>query len=151
MPINELAINSLLDMAVKSDSSDRVYFVEGGNLMTAIEFFTRITGQRLTRTDLSMRASGGFFVRTYQDAVLPINVMVRGGSSSDVSYTRMVHILSHDHQLVDASESSQVAHGVPTLDITSPGSLLAVPRIVNAVGRVEFKFTTRFQYETTKY
>lgn len=152
MPINEQVINNLLDNATPSNSSDRVYFVEPGNMMTAMSYFKRITGQQLGLDALSQKASGGFFVHTYNGMIngQQVNVNLRGGSTSDVTYTRLVHVLSVSHQLVDAEETSQVAHGVPTIDITNPGALNGVPRLQNAQGRVEFKFTNRFSYEATR-
>lgn len=59
MPINEQVINNLLDNATPSSSSNRVYFVEPGNMMTAMSYFKRITGQQLGLDALSLHAIGG--------------------------------------------------------------------------------------------
>ena len=153
MAIDQDQINRLLDVTSRSDSSDRVFFVDDGNLMTAITWFGRITGTQLSREDLHGRkATGGFFLHTHNDAIggTAVNVTLRGGSSSSITTDRKVHIFTQDHQLLEEIDTSDTTPGCPTIDITNPGALGRVPRVVTCDGRIEIKFTTRFAYESNR-
>ncbi|MCB1955300.1 MAG: hypothetical protein KDG55_06465 [Rhodocyclaceae bacterium] len=149
MAIDQDQINLLLDSAQTSAQSNRVFMVERGNMMTAILWFNRITGQRLSLTDLSRnKAAGGFFVHTYTGSVdgKPVNVNLRGGSSSTITTERHTTILSKDYRLLGEIESSSTTAGCPTIDITNPQSLGKVPRVLHCEGRIEVKFTTTFEH-----
>lgn len=157
MPIDQDQINRLLDISTESTQSDRVFMIEGGNMATAIDWFKRITGQQLSLFDLTRakasgdtraKQSGGFFIHTYQGTVngQQVNVNLRGGSSSSIVTERLVTLMTRDFRYLGEAEYSTTTPGCPTIDITNPGALGAVPRIVNCKGRVEFKFTTTFVY-----
>ena len=153
MAIDQDQINLLLDVAEPSDSSDRVFFIEKGNMMTAINYFKKITGEALSLQQLTSRkASGGFYLYTHKGRIgqKDVNVTVRGGSSSSVTSVRDVYIFTKDYQLLGHHSAETTTPGVPTLDITNPGALGQVPRIVTCEGRVEFKFTTRYEYVSNR-
>ena len=149
MPINQDQINLLLDSATVSTQSNRVFMVERGNMMTAIQWFTKITGQRLSMRDLTdMRAAGGFFIHTFNGIVdgNPVNVNLRGGSSSSITTEKLVMLMTKDYQVLGEVRSTSTTAGCPTIDITNPQNLGAVPRVVTLKDRFEIKFTTTFVY-----
>lgn len=147
MPINQDQINLLLDRSNLSTESNRVFIFEKGNMMTAIQWFTRITGQRLSLGDINRRrADGGFFIHTYQGVAEDINVNLRGGSSSSITTNSLTVLMTHDYRFLDQIESSSVTAGCPTIDITNPQNLGQVPRVLNCEGRIEIKFTTTYRY-----
>lgn len=149
MPIDQDQINLLLDIATPSTQSNRVFMVEKGNMMTAINWFTKITGQQLSLFDLIRnKAAGGFFIHTYNGSIngQPVNVNLRGGSSSSITTERLVLIMSNQYTARDEIWTSSTTPGCPTIDITNPQNLGQVPRVVTCDGRIEIKFTTTFQY-----
>lgn len=149
MPINQMQINRLLDIASPSTQSDRVFMVEKGNMMTAIQWFAKITGQRLSLTDLtSLKASGGFFIHTHNGTVdgKPVNVNLRGGSSSSITTEKLVMLMTKDYRYLGDVESSSTTPGCPTIDITNPQNLAEVPRVITCNGRIEIKFATTHVY-----
>ncbi|HEX4948704.1 MAG TPA: hypothetical protein VFZ34_18655 [Blastocatellia bacterium] len=153
MAINQGEINILLGQAASVPNTDRVFFVEPGNMMTALHWFKRITGVELSLPQLTQRkAEGGFFFYTHQDNVngVAVNVTIRGGSSSPVSTTREVYTYTHDYQPLSNTESQSVLPGVPTLELTNPQAMAEVPKFLTLNGRVEFKFTNRTQVEIVR-
>lgn len=147
MPINQNEISNLLSRASPSSQSDRVFMVEGGNMMTAIDWFRRITGQALSLADLSRnKATGGFFIHTYNGTVngAPVNVNLRGGSSSTITTEKHVLLMTQGHQYLGEIDSSSTTAGCPTLDITNPQNLTLVPSVAHCQGRIEIKFTTTY-------
>lgn len=139
MPINQDAVNSLIDNSIPSETSNRVYFVEPANLMTAIDFFKRITGQGVPSLTSMNVAAGGFFFHTHSENIdgSRVNVTLRGGSSSIVPISRTLCTPSGDER------STYNLPGCTTLDITNPEALSNVPRFSGNATRVEFKFTQR--------
>lgn len=149
MAIDQGAINNLLDTCNPSDQSDRVLMCENANMMTALNWFTKITGQRLSLAQLTgNKAAGGFYLHTHADTVggNAVNVNLRGGSSSTIT-TEYVHdIMTKDHQYLGTVEKTSKTPGCPTIDITNPQHLGQAPRVVNCNGRIEIKFTTTYEY-----
>ncbi|WP_306397480.1 hypothetical protein [Telluria beijingensis] len=149
MPIDQNQINLLLDSSVLSTQSNRVFMVERGNMMTAMSWFTKITGQRLAMADLTrLKAAGGFFIHTYAGNVNgnPVNVNLRGGSSSSITSEKHVMLLTKDYQMLGEIHSTSTTPGCPTIDITNPQHLGGVPRVVTLDGRIEIKFATTYTY-----
>lgn len=152
MPIQQGEINVLLNQSVPSGSSDRVFFIEPANLVTATQWFQRITGVRLSLQQLTGRtAAGGFFFYTHNDRIGPnaVNVTIRGGSSSSVSTTREVYTFTSDYRSLSEFSSTSTVPGVATLELTNPRAFDEVPAFAKLDGRVEFKFTQRSQTETS--
>lgn len=96
----------------------------------------------------AMKASGGFFIHTHADTVggNPVKVNLRGGSSSSITTERLVMLMTRDDRMLGDIEPNSTTAGGPTIGITNPQHPGSVPRVVNCVGRIEFKFATTWDY-----
>src|SRR5262249_39645867 len=116
---------------------------------TAMQWFTKITGQTLSMNDLvSNKAQGGFFVHTYAGTVNgnAVNVNLRGGARSSLTTEKMVTLSAKDDRDAGGIGDTSTTPGCATIDITNPQHLSQVPRVVTCQGRIEIKFTTTSVY-----
>jgi|SRR4051794_13094140 hypothetical protein len=173
MPIDQAQITLMLAECVDANNVGRkVYFCEGGNLMTAMNYYRKITGQQFDLgVPLIPLAQGGqappatartatfsspagpvksFKFNTYSELVGGINVSVtlRGGSSSPVQTER--YVLTSG----DATGQTVYTHGlpgVPTMEFQNAWALTAVLPFQALGDRiVEVKFTTRYEFTSAK-
>ena len=170
MPIDQSEIRNMLSQCVDAKNVGRkVYFCERGNLMTAINYFRKITGRSfdigippapgvggppgVARTATFSSPSGpvkAFQFNTYTDQVGGTNVTVtlRGGSSSPVTTERYV-LTSGDNK--GMTHYTHDLPGVPTMEFQNASALTAVDEFHGIGDRiVEIKFTTRSEFVSAK-
>ena len=150
--------------------SRKVYFCERGNLMTAINYFRKITGRSF---DIGIPAAPGVGGRpggartatssspsrpvkalqfnTHSDQIGSTNVTVTlrgGGSSSPVTTEPYVLTSGDDKGLMHYTHDLP---GVPTMEFQNAFALTAVDEFHGIGNRiVEVKFTARSEFVSTK-
>ena len=174
MPINQAEINKMLSECVDTDNVGRkVFFCENGNLMTAMNYFRAITGQRF---DLGIPLQPGgavapgartatfsskdennrtiqvknFKFNTYGEQIggTQVSVTLRGGSSSPVTTER--YVLTAGTASGHTTYTSDLP-GVPTMEFQNASALVNVTKFQGLGDRiVEVKFTTRFAFTSAK-
>lgn len=171
MPINQEEIGKMLSQCIDAKNVGRkVYFCERGNLMTAINYFQKITGSSFdlgipSATDSSgstgsvartatfsspFGAIKAFQFNSYTDQVggTKVTVTLRGGSSSPVKTERYVLTSGDDRGLTYYTEDLP---GVPTMEFQNASALTAVQEFQGIGDRiVEIKFTTRSEFVSAK-
>lgn len=170
MPIDQAQITLMLAECVDANNVGRkVYFCERGNLMTAMNYYRKITGQKFdlgiplapggqvpqgpARTATFSSQAGpvkSFKFNTFSENVAGTNVSVtlRGGSSSPVQTERYVLTAGN------ANGQTFYTHdlpGVPTMEFQNASALTAVLAFQGLGDRiVEVKFTTRYEFVSAK-
>lgn len=170
MPIDQKAVVDMVAACVETSNVGRkVYFCENGNLMTAMNYFRKITGQKfdlgipvggpgsaqhgVARTATFSSSQGpikSFQFNVYKERVgnTDVTVTLRGGSSSPVATERYVLTSGKDD---GSTVYTQDLPGVPTLEFQNPSALTGVPAFLALGDRmVEIKFTTRYEFTSAR-
>ncbi|TDL91034.1 hypothetical protein [Meridianimarinicoccus aquatilis] len=133
MPLNQSAVAQMITEAGQPAQTKgrKVWILDGGNMMTAMNHFKQITGEDFNMAALPTVASG-FKLKTVSEAVLgtTVKVTLRGGSSSSIDGPGNKH------------------HGPPTLEIQYAEALTLVPAFLGFKKKtvVEVKYSTRAEF-----
>ncbi len=133
MPIDQTSVQEMIKACGQPAQTKgrRVWICDGGNMMTAINYFKQITGEEFDMLKLPTVASG-FKLKTVAQEIngKDVKVTLRGGSSSSVAAQGNAH------------------HGPPTLEIQCAEALRLVPQFLDFPDKtiVEVKFSTRAEF-----